>query len=57
MHNEYFYHNEPHNDAPSVSVRRLTNRAAPQRRKANNTQKNTRAIGTTQRDRSPAGAN
>ena len=21
MHNEYFYHNEPHNDAPSVSVR------------------------------------
>ena len=20
MHNEYFYHNEPHNDAPSVSV-------------------------------------
>ena len=20
MHNEYFYHNEPHNDAPSASV-------------------------------------
>ena len=20
MHNEYFYHNEPHNDPPSVSV-------------------------------------
>ena len=21
IHNEYFFHNEPHNDAPSVSVR------------------------------------
>ena len=24
MHNEYFYHNEPHNDPPSVSVQAST---------------------------------
>ena len=29
MHNEYFYHNEPHNDAPSVSVRGLGGVALP----------------------------
>ena len=31
IHNEYFSHNEPHNDAPSVSVRSRGTRASESR--------------------------